>query len=55
VNAGEIERVRREGIQLADRASTSLSRALVEVAGVLNPEQRKELLQMIEKHHRGRH
>jgi len=55
VNAGEIERLRREAIQLADRTSASLSRALVEVAGVLNPEQRKELLQMVEQRHRGWH
>lgn len=45
VDANEVERLRRETMQLAERGSTLISRTLVEVAQVLNPEQRKELLE----------
>ncbi len=51
VNAGELERVRREAIQVADRTSSSISRALVEVASVLTPDQRKEVAQLMQEHH----
>jgi Spy/CpxP family protein refolding chaperone len=52
LDPGEIERVRREAIKLADRGSSVMTRALVEVAGVLTPEQRKELLEHFQGHHR---
>jgi periplasmic protein CpxP/Spy len=53
VDATEVERLRREVLRLADRGSTLVSRALVEVGGVLRPDQRKELFAHIEEH-RGR-
>jgi periplasmic protein CpxP/Spy len=55
IDAAEVERVRRDVIKLADRGSSLVSRALVEVGGVLNLEQRKELLSHIEGHHRRWH
>jgi periplasmic protein CpxP/Spy len=51
IDAGEVERLRREVVKLADRGSTLVSRALVEVGGVLTVEQRKELLSHVQRHH----
>jgi periplasmic protein CpxP/Spy len=51
IDAGEVERLRREVVKLADRGSTLVSRALIEVGGVLTAEQRKELLSHVGKHH----
>jgi periplasmic protein CpxP/Spy len=53
VDASEVERLRREVLRLADRGTTLVSRAMVEVATVLRPDQRKELVEHMEEH-RGR-
>jgi Spy/CpxP family protein refolding chaperone len=53
VDAAEVERLRREVLRLADKGTTLVSRAVVEVATVLRPDQRKELFEHIEEH-RGR-
>jgi periplasmic protein CpxP/Spy len=55
IDAAEVERVRREVVKLADRGSSLVSRAVVEVGGILTPDQRKELLSHFEGHHRRWH
>lgn len=45
VDAGEVERLRGETMKLAERGSALLSRTLTEVAQVLQPAQRRELLE----------
>ena len=54
VDGNEVERLRRETMQLAERGSTLISRTLVEVSQVLNPAQRKELLEAWQGGGRGR-
>jgi periplasmic protein CpxP/Spy len=53
VDPNEIERLRRETLKLAERGSTLVSGALVEIAQVLNPEQRRELLEHFQKRGHG--
>jgi Spy/CpxP family protein refolding chaperone len=56
IDANEVERVRRETMALADRGSSLMSRTLVEIGGVLTPQQRKELAEKIEsRRHHWRH
>jgi periplasmic protein CpxP/Spy len=50
VDPNEIERLRREALKLAERGSTLVSGGLVEIAQVLNPEQRRELLEHFQRH-----
>ena len=52
VNTAEVERVRLDGLQLADDASRIVLGAVVEIAGVLDAEQRAELAELAERHHR---
>jgi Spy/CpxP family protein refolding chaperone len=44
-----IERLRQDQVELFDRASRALSGSLTELAGVLTPEQRAELVSMAQK------
>lgn len=44
-----IERLRRSQVELFDQASKELSASLTELAGILTPEQRVELLEMARK------
>lgn len=53
VDPGEVERLRAETVKLAERGSALLSRTLTEVAQVLQPAQRRELLEHWK--HRGGH
>ncbi len=46
-----IERLRQNQVELFDRASKELSGSLTELAGILTPEQRVELLEMARKFH----
>jgi Spy/CpxP family protein refolding chaperone len=47
-----IERLRQNQVELFDRASRELSGSLTELAGILTPEQRVELLEMAQRFHR---
>jgi Spy/CpxP family protein refolding chaperone len=46
-----IERLRRSQVELFDQASKEISGSLAELAGILTPEQRVELLEMTRKFH----
>jgi len=46
-----IERLRRSQVELFDQASKELSGSLTELAGILTPEQRVELLEMARRFH----
>lgn len=43
IDRAELERIRQEGLDLADRASATAMDTLVQIATVLTPEQRQEL------------
>jgi periplasmic protein CpxP/Spy len=51
LDAAEVERLRRELLKLADRGTGLVSRALVEVGTTLTPDQRREVLEHIERRH----
>ncbi len=51
LDAAEVERLRREVLALADKGTSLMSRALVEVGNTLTPEQRREVLQHLERRH----
>jgi len=53
VDREELERLRAEGIALAESASTRLVTAVADAAEVLTPEQRRELVETHERSHRG--
>jgi Spy/CpxP family protein refolding chaperone len=53
VDAAALEALRAKQIQLADGASRTVTRALLDAAEVLNPAQRKRLAAHF-AHHRGR-
>ena len=44
INPGEIERLRNESVAIIDRGSKVLGKTLVEVSGVLTPDQRKKIM-----------
>jgi Spy/CpxP family protein refolding chaperone len=46
-----IERLRQSQVELIDRASKELTTSLTEIAGVLTPEQRAELAELIRRFH----
>ena len=46
LDPGAIERLRRSQVELIDQASKELSGSLTELAGILTPEQRVEVLEM---------
>jgi periplasmic protein CpxP/Spy len=50
VDPNEIERLRREALKLAERGSTLVSTAVVEISQVLNVEQRREILEHVQRH-----
>ena len=55
IDENEVERLRREVLKLADKGSSLMSRAVVEVGGVLTPQQRKQALNMLEGRRHGWH
>lgn len=52
VDAAEVERIRQDGLGLAEEASGVLVDALVDIANVLDAEQRAELLKLADRKHR---
>ena len=52
IDRGTIHELRRAELELAEVASTKLADALVDVAQVLTPEQRLELVERVRHHHR---
>jgi Spy/CpxP family protein refolding chaperone len=50
VDAGKVEQLRKQTIQLADRASTLATQGMVSSAQVLTPEQRQKIAAELEKH-----
>jgi protein CpxP len=56
IDRAEVERLRKESVQLADRASTLFTQGIVSTAQALTPEQRQKLATEIaqHRHERGR-
>jgi Spy/CpxP family protein refolding chaperone len=50
VDPGEIERLRQDSLRLAERASLTFTRGLIDAAQVLTPEQRRQLVQEMRRH-----
>ncbi len=51
VDDAEVERIRQDGLGLAEEASGVLVDALVDIANVLDAEQRAELLKLADRKH----
>jgi Spy/CpxP family protein refolding chaperone len=51
IDRAAIERLRKEGIAMADEASKTLAAAVTEAAEVLTPEQRAELIELAHRFH----
>jgi periplasmic protein CpxP/Spy len=49
VDPAAVEKLRQQSVQLVDKASTIISRGMVETARVLTPEQRKQIAAELEK------
>jgi protein CpxP len=57
IDPAAVEKLRQQSVQLVDKASTIISRGMVETARVLTPEQRKQIAAELEKNdeHRRAH
>lgn len=55
IDRGRIENLRQESVRIAERASVVLTRAVVDAAQVLTPEQRRELMKRLEERHQRHH
>jgi Spy/CpxP family protein refolding chaperone len=53
IDTAKVEQLRQQSVQLVDKTSVVLTRGLVATAAVLTPDQRKQVLAEMEKHHRG--
>jgi len=53
IDTAQVERLRQQGVQLADRASTLVTQGIVQSAQVLTPEQRQKVANELPKHFRG--
>jgi hypothetical protein len=51
IDRGDVEEVRRDGLDLADRASKDILDAIVDIAEVLTPEQRRQIAERAEGRH----
>jgi len=51
IDTARIEQLRQQSVQLVDKTSVVLTRGLVGTAQVLTPDQRKQVLAEMEKHH----
>jgi Spy/CpxP family protein refolding chaperone len=50
IDAASIEKLRRDGVQLADKRSSLITQGMVSSAQVLTPEQRQKIADEIQKH-----
>jgi periplasmic protein CpxP/Spy len=51
IDTAAVERLRQEGVKLADRSSTLSTQGIVQSAQVLSPDQRQKVAAQLEKHH----
>ena len=55
IDTAQVEKLRKQSIQLADRASTLVTQGMVASAQVLTPDQRQKIAADLDKHQGGRH
>jgi Spy/CpxP family protein refolding chaperone len=55
IDTAQVERLRQEGIKLADRSSTLVTQGIVQSAQVLTPEQRQKVATELQQHRHHQH
>jgi Spy/CpxP family protein refolding chaperone len=55
VDPAQVEKLRQQSMQLIDKTSSVVTQGLVQTAQVLTPDQRKQVLVEMQKHHHGPH